>query len=131
MADQSIHGAIAQAVPVVIGGFLAMGGGVLKAWIDFFLEQRKQRAAEDRAIHAEQREEARREEERTQAEAAQLKKDEDVLLMYKTQLRGATDIAQNPSVSDMGMFRHLSTSVESPTIQKRRLQAVQASPTVL
>ena len=92
MADPSIHSAIAQAVPVVIGGLIAMGGGLLKACMDFLLEQRKQKAAEERAIRAEQREEERKESERKRANNDRRDKDEAVLLMLKTQLRGSTDI---------------------------------------
>jgi hypothetical protein len=79
-------------VGAIAGGVGTWFLGVLKTWFEHLLEQRRQRAAEERAIRAEQREDARKETERKQAEADRLKKDEDTLLMYKTQLKGCTDL---------------------------------------
>jgi hypothetical protein len=72
--------------------------GVLKTWFEHLLEQRKQQAAEERMIRAEQREEARKETERKQAEADRVKQDQATLLMYKTQLKGSTDLPTAASV---------------------------------
>src|SRR5260370_28715718 len=76
-----------------VGGFVgARFFDFLKSLLDHFLDERKQRAAEDRTIRAEQREEERKENERKRVEAAQLKKDGDTLESFKTQVRGATDL---------------------------------------
>ena len=76
----------------IIGVLATWFGGLLKPWFEHILEQRKERAKEERTIRAEEREVARKQTELKQAEAAQRKKDEAVLLMYKTQLRGATEL---------------------------------------
>ena len=76
----------------VAGAIVAWIGGLFKTWLDYSLEQRKQRAAEDRTIRAEQRDEDRKEKARKESEAAKVKEDEAVLLMYKTQLRGSTEL---------------------------------------
>jgi len=78
--------------------------GLLKTWFEHFLGERKERAAEDRTIRTEQREDARKEKERIQAEAAQLKYDGDTLLMLKTQLRGATQTEDASGV--VGLIHH-------------------------
>ncbi|HUY12594.1 MAG TPA: hypothetical protein VMX16_03045 [Terriglobia bacterium] len=66
--------------------------GVLKTLFEHLLEQRRQRAAEESVIRAEQREEERKATERKQTEADRVKEDEATLLMYKTQLRGCTEL---------------------------------------
>jgi len=49
-------------------------------------------------IRAEEREEIRKQAERIQAQREQVTKDEAVLLMYKTQLKGSTDLSTAASV---------------------------------
>jgi len=66
--------------------------GLSKTGLEHFLEGRKQRAAEERAIRAEEREETRKETERNRAEAEQAKTHAGTLLMYKIQLRGCADL---------------------------------------
>lgn len=72
----------------IVGGQIAP---FLRMWFDHVLDQQKQRAAEERAIRAEQREEARKEKERQEVEAARLKQDEGHLLALKTKMTGTKD----------------------------------------
>jgi hypothetical protein len=80
------------AIGAVAGGVLTWFGGVLRSGFDHLLDQRKRRREEAQTIRAEQREEARKRAERQQIESEAAKKDEAVLLMYKIQLKGATDL---------------------------------------
>jgi hypothetical protein len=79
-------------VGAIVGSVGTWFLGLLKTGFEHLLEQRKQRAVEQRAIRAEQREEARKETERKRAEADRVTQDEATLLMYKTQLKGSTDL---------------------------------------
>ncbi len=75
-----------------IGAAATWLGALVKTGFEHLLEQRKERAQKERVIRAEKREEERKQTERKQAQTEQWKKDEDVLIMYKTQLRGATEL---------------------------------------
>jgi hypothetical protein len=81
-----------------IGAVAVWLGGLLKTGFDHILEQRKRRAEEERAIRAEQREEARKQAERKQAEAERVQKDAADLLMYKTQMKGTTNLSTAGSI---------------------------------
>jgi hypothetical protein len=75
-----------------IGAIAVWVGGIVKTGFDHILDQRKKDAEETRKIRAEEREEARKKADRERADAERFKKDETDLLMYKTQLKGTTDL---------------------------------------
>jgi hypothetical protein len=81
---------------ISVGALLgAAGQSVLaasKTAFEHWLETRRQREAEARTIRAEMRAEASKEEERRRAASEQLAKDEAILQMYKTQLKGTSDL---------------------------------------
>ncbi len=79
-------------VGAVAGAAATWLGGVFRTWFEYRLDQRKHRADEDRAVRAEQRDEARKEKERKQVEDNHIKHDADELLLYKTQLTGSSDL---------------------------------------
>jgi hypothetical protein len=64
---------------------LAKGAG------EHWLDRRKEKATEDRAIRAEQREQARLEAERTRAKDEQLQRDDDTLTSLKVEMRAVFD----------------------------------------
>ena len=67
---------------------------MLKTWFEHFLDQRKVLAKEALDIRSEQREQARRTQERRQAEAETRERDKSILLMYQTQLAACTEITR-------------------------------------
>ena len=81
-------------VGAIAGSIITLVLQTVKSWIDHLLYERKQRSAEQRVVRAEQREEERKEGERKRADASTLEKDADTLEMFKTHVRGATDLTE-------------------------------------
>jgi chlorite dismutase len=80
-------------IGAILGGVGTLALQAARTLLDHILDERKQNAAEQRVIRTEQREEARKESERKRADAAKLKQDADTVEMFKTQVKGATDLA--------------------------------------
>jgi hypothetical protein len=89
----------------------AIGGFVGKALLDFsksgfdhFLEERKLRAVEQRALLAEQRQHDRKDAEKNSAAAEKLERDRAELIAFVTKLNGCTDFVSAARV--VGEIHH-------------------------
>jgi hypothetical protein len=81
---------------ISVGAILGAVGqwvlGLSKTGFEHFLESRRQKAADDRVIRAEEREQGRKKAEKDEATAAQVAKDESQLLLHQTRMCGAADL---------------------------------------
>jgi hypothetical protein len=79
-------------VGAILGAVGQWALGLTKAGFEHFLEGRRQKAADERVIRAEEREQARKKAEKDEVVLAQIAKDESLLLLHRTRMCGAADL---------------------------------------